>query len=123
MPSRLELADSPARVAVVIPAFRVARHIENVIRGLPDFISDVIVVDDASPDETAQIVDGLADPRIHLLRHERNGGVGAAMITGYRHALDLGADVVVNSAGARARPSFQMKSISALMVASASRAS
>ncbi|HEX7184326.1 MAG TPA: glycosyltransferase family 2 protein [Thermoanaerobaculia bacterium] len=99
MPSRLELADSPARVAVVIPAFRVARHIENVIRGLPDFISDVIVVDDASPDETAQIVDGLADPRIHLLRHERNGGVGAAMITGYRHALDLGADVVVKMDG------------------------
>lgn len=89
----------PARVAVVIPAFRVARHIENVIRGLPDFVSDIIVVDDASPDETAQIVGSLADPRIHLLRHERNGGVGAAMMTGYRHALELGAHVVVKMDG------------------------
>lgn len=87
------------RVAVVIPAFRVARHIERVVRGIPGFISDIIVVDDASPDETARIVGGLSDPRIRLLRHERNGGVGAAMITGYRHALELGADVVVKMDG------------------------
>lgn len=98
-PHPREPAADPARVAVVIPAFRVARHIENVIRALPDFISDVIVVDDASPDETAQIVSGIPDPRIRLLRHERNGGVGAAMITGYRHALELGADVVVKMDG------------------------
>ncbi len=96
---RTETAGDPVRVAVVIPAFRVARHIESVIRGLPDFVSDIIVVDDASPDETAQIVSGLANPRLHLLRHERNGGVGAAMITGYRRALELGADVVVKMDG------------------------
>jgi dolichol-phosphate mannosyltransferase len=96
---RTETASDPLRVAVVIPAFRVARHIENVVRGLPDFVSDIIVIDDASPDETAQIVGDLADPRLHLLRHERNGGVGAAMITGYRHALELGADVVVKMDG------------------------
>jgi len=88
-----------ARVAVVVPAFRVARHIESVLRGIPSFVSDVIVVDDASPDETAQVVGGLALPRVHLLRHETNGGVGAAMITGYRHALELGADVVVKMDG------------------------
>lgn len=97
--AEVRTAPQPERVAVVIPAFRVARHIENVIRKLPSFVSDVIVVDDASPDETAQIVDRLADPRVHLLRHERNGGVGAAMVTGYRHALALGADVVVKMDG------------------------
>jgi dolichol-phosphate mannosyltransferase len=95
----LAAARHPARVAVVIPAFRVARHIASVVRSLPDFVADVIVVDDASPDETAEIVAGLADPRVHLLRHERNGGVGAAMITGYRHALDLQAEVVVKMDG------------------------
>ena len=87
------------RVAVVIPAFRVARHIEKVVRGVPGFVSAIVVVDDASPDDTASIVAGLGDPRVHLLRHERNGGVGAAMITGYRKALELGADVVVKMDG------------------------
>lgn len=88
-----------ARVAVVIPAFRVARHIEKVIRAIPALVSEIIVVDDASPDDTAQIVGGLGDPRVHLLRHERNGGVGAAMITGYRRALELGVDIVVKMDG------------------------
>ena len=80
LPSRLELGGNPVRIAVVIPAFRVARHIANVIRGIPEFISEIVVVDDASPDDTAEVVGGLADPRVHLLRHEHNGGVGAAMI-------------------------------------------
>jgi dolichol-phosphate mannosyltransferase len=98
-PARREPTGAGTRVAVVIPAFRVARHIENVIRGLPEIISDIIVVDDASPDETAQIVVGLAEPRVHLLRHESNGGVGAAMITGYRYALEIRAEVVVKIDG------------------------
>jgi dolichol-phosphate mannosyltransferase len=89
----------PVRVAVVIPAFRVARHIEKVVRGIPGFVSDIVIVDDASPDGTADAVAGLRDQRVRLLRHERNGGVGAAMITGYRHALELGADVVVKMDG------------------------
>lgn len=87
------------RVAVVIPAFRVAQHIEKVVRGVPEFVSDIVIVDDASPDDTSQVVAGLADPRVRLLRHERNGGVGAAMITGYHHALELGADIVVKMDG------------------------
>ncbi|HVT59291.1 MAG TPA: glycosyltransferase family 2 protein [Thermoanaerobaculia bacterium] len=87
------------RVAVVIPAFRVAGHIEKVIRAIPELVSEIIVVDDASPDDTAQIVSDLGDPRVHLLRHEHNGGVGAAMITGYRLALELGADIVVKMDG------------------------
>jgi dolichol-phosphate mannosyltransferase len=89
----------PVRVAVVIPAFRVARHIEQVIRSIPALVSEIVVVDDASPDDTARIVDGLGDRRVHLLRHEQNGGVGAAMITGYRFALERGADVIVKMDG------------------------
>jgi glycosyltransferase involved in cell wall biosynthesis len=99
LPPRLEIGGNSVRVAVVIPAYRVARHIENVIRGIPQFIPEIIVVDDASPDDTAEIVNALADPRVRLLRHEQNGGVGAAMITGYRHALASGADVVVKMDG------------------------
>ena len=88
-----------ATIAVVIPAFRVAQHIAKVIRAIPELVSKIVVVDDASPDDTAQLVGGLEDPRVHLLHHERNGGVGAAMITGYRFALELGADVVVKMDG------------------------
>lgn len=99
MPPRLEAGGEPVRVAVVIPAFGVARHIEGVIGAIPDLVSDIIVVDDASRDETARIVGRLADPRLRLLRHQENGGVGAAVITGYRQALELGADVVVKLDG------------------------
>lgn len=99
LPPGLGLDGNPLQVAVVIPAFRVAQHIEQVVRAIPGFVSDVIVVDDASPDDTARIVEGIPDPRVRLLRHEQNGGVGAAMITGYRHALELGADVVVKMDG------------------------
>lgn len=98
-PASQELDPRSLKVAVVIPAFRVARQIEMVVQGVPDFVTRIIVVDDASPDDTAAIVSGLADPRVRLLRHERNGGVGTAMITGYRHALELGADIVVKMDG------------------------
>ncbi|MGH9363241.1 MAG: glycosyltransferase family 2 protein [Thermoanaerobaculia bacterium] len=98
-PPRRAPHSEPARVAVVIPAFGVARHIEDVIREVPELVADIVVVDDASADATSQVVAELADPRVRLLRHEENGGVGAAMITGYRCALDLGAEVVVKMDG------------------------
>jgi glycosyltransferase involved in cell wall biosynthesis len=87
------------RIAVVVPAYKVARFIKAVVSGIPDFVSEIIVVDDASPDETSAIVESLHDARIHLIRHERNGGVGAAVMTGYQYAKDLGVDVVVKLDG------------------------
>ncbi len=87
------------RVAVVIPAFNVAPQIAGVIGGLPDFVDDVIVVDDAARDASAEIVAALRDPRVTLERHAVNQGVGAAMVTGFRLALERGADVVVKMDG------------------------
>jgi glycosyltransferase involved in cell wall biosynthesis len=86
-------------IGVVIPAYRVSRHIEQVIRGLPAFVRTIIVVVDASPDDTYDKVAKLADPRVVLLRHEVNQGVGGAMQTGFRKALELGLDVVVKMDG------------------------
>jgi glycosyltransferase involved in cell wall biosynthesis len=88
-------------IAIVIPAYRVEREIEAVLRGLPDFVRHIIVVDDASPDATFDLAAGAAsaDGRITLLRHEQNQGVGGAMITGFRKALELGAQVVVKLDG------------------------
>ena len=88
-------------VAVVVPAHNEALLIRRVLRGLPDWIRFVVVVDDASTDDTAAVVDRCAqnDPRVRLVRHAVNQGVGAAITTGYRHAIELQADVVVVMAG------------------------
>jgi len=88
-------------LAVVIPAYKVAGEIRTVIGELPDYLRHIIVVDDASPDGTSDLVEAFAnrDRRIVLVRHERNQGVGGAMITGFRKALELGAQVIVKIDG------------------------
>ena len=87
------------RVAEVSPCSRVARHLVTVIQNLPSWIWRIVVVDDASPDESASLVSGLSDPRVVLVRHERNQGVGGAMITGYKTCLELGAEIIVKMDG------------------------
>ena len=81
------------RVAVVVPAFDEERLVGETIRGIPDFVDRIIVVDDASRDATSAQADAVGDPRVQLVRHERNLGVGAAIATGYRQALEQGIDV------------------------------
>jgi dolichol-phosphate mannosyltransferase len=91
----------PVRIAAVIPAFNVASTIEAVAGAMPEMVTDVIVVDDGSTDGTISLVERLAarDPRIELIRRDSNGGVGAAMLTGFRRALELRAHVVVKVDG------------------------
>jgi glycosyltransferase involved in cell wall biosynthesis len=88
-------------IAVVVPCYRVEREIRSVLRGIPKYVKQVIVVDDASPDSTSGIVASSAkkDKRIILIRHEKNQGVGGAMVTGFRTALELGAQIVVKVDG------------------------
>jgi glycosyltransferase involved in cell wall biosynthesis len=81
------------RVAVVVPAFDEERLVGETIRGVPAFVDRIFVVDDASRDRTAAVTVDLADPRVQLLRHGRNEGVGAAIATGYRRALEEDIDV------------------------------
>jgi glycosyltransferase involved in cell wall biosynthesis len=83
------------KVAVVIPAYRAEATIATVVTSLPSWVDAVVVVDDASPDRTAEVVAGIADPRLTLLRRPRNGGVGAAMKTGFARVAESDADVVV----------------------------
>jgi dolichol-phosphate mannosyltransferase len=90
---------SKYRIGVVVPAFRVARQIENVVRNIPPFVRSIIVVVDASPDDTAERVRALADPRVTLIVHELNQGVGGAMQTGFREALRQGLELVVKMDG------------------------
>ncbi|HVR37698.1 MAG TPA: glycosyltransferase family 2 protein [Thermoanaerobaculia bacterium] len=90
-----------AHIAAVVPAYNVANEIAAVLRQMPTTFRTIIVVDDASRDDTAAIVQRWSqlDPRIQLLRHETNRGVGGAMITGFRKAIESGADVIVKIDG------------------------
>ena len=84
-------------IAVVLPAYNEAGQISQTLKSLPDYVRDIVVVDDCSRDATADIVAALAkrDPRVTLVRHEQNQGVGGAMVTGFQKALELGAQLVV----------------------------
>ena len=82
-------------IAVVVPCYKEETQIRTVIETMPDFVDRIIVVDDRSPDGTADVVRAcMAEhPRVELLVHEENRGVGAAIATGHKRALALGMDV------------------------------
>jgi glycosyltransferase involved in cell wall biosynthesis len=88
-----------ARVAAVVPAYKEELMIGRVIETMPDYIDDIVVVDDFSPDDTSGAVTRVNDPRVTLIRHETNQGVGGAIITGHKAAMELGSDVNVVLAG------------------------
>lgn len=88
-----------ARIAVVVPAHDEAPWIGAMLREVPAYVDRVVVVDDGSRDETAQVVASVDDARVRLVRHTHNQGVGAALRTGYTHAFADGAEVVAVMAG------------------------
>lgn len=89
-----------ARIAVVVPAYNVAARLGAVLASMPaPLVDHVIVVDDASTDETARVAVAAGDARVRLVRHATNRGVGAAIATGYAAAMALEADVVAVMAG------------------------
>ncbi len=83
------------KVVVVMPAYNAAQTIEKTYREVMDqkVVDQVIVVDDASSDDTSEIASELADTIVHT--HEKNRGYGANQKTCYKLALDAGADIVV----------------------------
>jgi glycosyltransferase involved in cell wall biosynthesis len=82
------------KVIVVMPAYRAALTLERTYREIPlDLVDDVILVDDASPDNTADVARQLGIR--HVIRHDRNKGYGGNQKTCYAKALELGADIVV----------------------------
>jgi glycosyltransferase involved in cell wall biosynthesis len=86
-------------VAAVVPAYREQEHIADVIRSMPELVDHIVVVDDASPDATGARARDAADARTVVLTLTENEGVGGAVLTGHRAALDRGADVCVVMAG------------------------
>lgn len=87
------------KVAVVIPAYNVANSIASVVEGIPEFVDQIIVVNDASSDRTADAILAIKSPRLTVIQHLVNQGVGGAMVTGFRAALESGAELIVKMDG------------------------
>jgi len=87
------------RVAVVVPAHNESAHIAAVITGMPGWVDHIIVIDDQSADDTFAVATAAATAQTEVIRHPVNKGVGGAIITGHRRALELSADVSVVMAG------------------------
>jgi glycosyltransferase involved in cell wall biosynthesis len=89
-------------VTVVMPAFNESRFIESALLSQPSFVDRILVIDDASSDGTGSVVRELGDPRVRLLTHDKNFGVGRSIATGYEQFLLEGAtdsDLCVVMAG------------------------
>jgi dolichol-phosphate mannosyltransferase len=89
------------KIAVVIPCYNVSRHIRQVVADLPEHISFIIAVNDHSSDDTLSILKCLQEshPRLVIVHHEENLGVGGAMISGFKKAIELDADIAVKMDG------------------------
>ena len=88
-------------LAVIIPCYHVENQIEEVINGLPACVDYIIAVEDCSHDRTLAILQQVANnnPKLHLIRHTKNQGVGGSLISGFRKALELQADIIVKLDG------------------------
>ena len=94
------MTNSVSHIAVVIPSYKVTRHILDVIAGIGSEVGRIYVVDDKCPDRSGEHVRAhCADPRVTVLEHEHNQGVGGAVMTGYQAAIADGADIIVKVDG------------------------
>lgn len=87
-------------IAVVIPCYKTSAHVCDLIRGIGDEVGVIIVVDDCCPEKSGTLVEeNCDDPRVRVIYHSLNQGVGGAVLTGYQAAIEMGADVIVKVDG------------------------
>ena len=88
-------------VGVIVPAYNEEKLIGRVLETMPEFVDKIIVVNDASKDDTLKIVQMFKqkDPRIHIISHESNAGLGRSLIDGYLYARKNGIDIAAVMAG------------------------
>jgi glycosyltransferase involved in cell wall biosynthesis len=87
------------RVFVVIPCYNVESHIADVIASIPEYVDGIVAVDDKSRDATYAVLKQATDPRVEVVQHAVNRGVGGAMITGFHRATELDAEIMVKVDG------------------------
>ena len=89
-----------AKISVVIPCFNVKDQIVGVVTEIPDFVSRIYVIDDCCPEQSvAFLQSACSDNRLEFVFHEKNKGVGGAMVSGYSAALRDDMDIVVKVDG------------------------
>ena len=89
------------KIAVVVPCYNEETQIKRVIETMPEYVDQIVVVDDSSKDKTVEVIENLtkADSKIKLIKEKQNRGCGGALATGYIWARDNGFDVVVRMDG------------------------
>lgn len=91
---------TPPKICVVIPAYKVSKHILGLLAKIGPEVGAIYVVDDSCPEKTGELViKYCADSRVHVIYHLKNQGVGGAVMTGYRSALKDGAEIIVKLDG------------------------
>ncbi len=86
-------------ITVVIPCYKVSKQIRDVIHSIPEFVDNIIVVDDACPENSGTLVEGMNIGIVQVLFHKKNKGVGGAVISGYKKALELQSDIIIKLDG------------------------
>ena len=88
-------------ICVVVPAYNEETQISRVIETMPDYVDQIVIVDDVSKDETVKAIERhrQENEKIVLIKHETNQGVGGAIGSGYRWARDNDFDIAVVMAG------------------------
>ena len=95
------------RIAAVVPAHNEVLHIGRVIETMPEYVDVIVVIDDASTDGTAESARAAGDPRVVVITHTLNTGVGGAILSGHLRAIADGCDIAVVIPGdAQADPHF-----------------
>lgn len=88
------------RIAVAIPCYKVTRHVMDVISAIGPDVHRIYAVDDACPEKSGHFIENNSiDPRVRVLFHSENQGVGGAIVTAYKAALADGMDIVVKVDG------------------------
>ena len=88
-----QMAEGGLRIAVVVPCYNVEDHIIEVVETIPNYVSNVVLIDDGSSDRTGELIDRLACDRVTGIHLSQNRGVGEAMLKGFAKAVEIGADV------------------------------
>ncbi len=104
------------KISVVIPCYKVRKFIESVLYAIPDFVDYIIVIDDKCPQKTGEFVESLNIDKVVVIYHDENQGVGGAVLTGYKKALELSSDIIIKLDGdGQMDPKYILKLIKPIM--------
>jgi glycosyltransferase involved in cell wall biosynthesis len=89
--------NSQLLITAVIPSYKVRKFLKNVVLDVVDYVDYIIVVDDKCPEKSYEVVQGY--PKVKIIHHQENQGVGGAVISGYKESIKLNSDIVIKIDG------------------------